>query len=147
MQGVFLANVNFPSWSGTATTAEMTQKITHKYPRSVPTAPAFTLSHLALVIPSRNCSIFFHFQTLLAACAWALTNILFPLSKSLLSPFFFSLIYLLCLSFSPSPFPSLYLFFFLLFFSFSPPVVTSSLFVISPPSISLQLINKPGEQQ
>lgn len=62
-------------------------RITHTYPHSIPTTPAFTLSHLVLVIPSRNCSIFFHTQTLLAACVWALTNASFPLSKSLPSSF------------------------------------------------------------
>lgn len=144
MQSIFLADINFPSWLGTATTAEMTQNNTHVSTRR----PHHSCSHF---IPFSSCypqQKLFDFLSLpnSICCVYVSTHkyIIPPFKISAFSlPSLFTSFVSLFLS---SPFPPLYLFFLPHFF-FSSPVVPSSLFVISPPSISLQLINKPGEQQ
>lgn len=120
MQSIFLADINFPSWLGTATTAEMTQNNTHVSTRR----PHHSCSHF---IPFSSCypqQKLFDFLSLpnSICCVYVSTHkyIIPPFKISAFSLPLYLFIYLLCLSFS--------------FLSFSTPL---SLF---PPSFFFSLL-------
>lgn len=109
MQSIFLADINFPSWLGTATTAEMTQNNTHVSTRR----PHHSCSHF---IPFSSCypqQKLFDFLSLpnSICCVYVSTHkyIIPPFKISAFSlPSLFTSFVSLFLS---SPFPPLYLFF------------------------------------
>lgn len=100
MQSIFLADINFPSWLGTATTAEMTQNNTHVSTRR----PHHSCSHFT---PFSSCypqQKLFDFLSLpnSICCVYVSTHkyIIAPFKISAFSLPLYLFIYLLCLSFS-----------------------------------------------